>query len=103
MLQPGLATLAVATHLLHVRLANSLGREIVNCLLYTLHDELLQLVQKASCWLSAVAAAVLFLLYRVKHFCLSRFGFGIMWVAILMGMPHRLIIRLTQRPLQCQS
>jgi len=49
MLQPGLATLAAATHLLHAGLANSLGRVFPHCLLSTLHDELLQLEQEASC------------------------------------------------------
>lgn len=80
MLHLGPATPAVATHLLHARLPNSLGRAFLNCLLSALHDGFLHLVPEAS-W-SRVTAALAFLPYMVKHFCLSRFGFGIMWVAV---------------------
>ena len=80
MLQLGPATLAVATHLLHARLPNSLGRAFPNCLLSALHDVFLHLVPEAS-W-SRVTAALALLPYMVKHFCLSTFGFGIVWVAV---------------------
>jgi len=49
MLQPGPATLAVAAHLLHARLPNSLGTAFPNCLLSTVHDEYLHLLQELSC------------------------------------------------------